>query len=666
MKYQWGLGSIFGGPALAAVLMLAMGSWVRAQNCFTVSPSNLQINFANVAVGTRSAQVQPITITNVSCPSSITITTFSLSPGEFQLDYGFAPLTIYKGHGMQYGISFVPDSAQNFQGTFTVTVQGYSPVVVTLSGAGFTTGAATSISPSSLTFTNLRVGNRHFPQTVTYTNTGTSPLQVKSVYAEPPFSIEGFTQPVVLQPGHSLPVQVEFLPTYVGSYTGALVMTSDVLPPKTVPLTATAIATTPLSITTFPVLPSGTAGFAYLTTLLAAGGTAPYSWSLATGANLPQGLSLSSSGTITGTMSAGTQVGNHRVTVEVTDSSTPPNTTTSVLSLPVAAPNGAECNNIIFDVPGTNNPIVPINDLGAGYYQGAEGGLYLNGSNIMPASHDADGVNFAQSIQPLDANGNPDPNGKIGLLSVGLSVTFDTFGQFIQAGVGDPSLNSHLVFVPGAQPRLGAPYFANPGGAGWSAIMDYFLPQSGVTANQVQAVWFEDIDAGPNGTFPGDMTTLESQYISIAQNLHTFFPNLKLAYFSTRFYSGYSNGLPVSPDPETYAYETGFAVQAVIQDQINGDPALNYNPASGPVLAPWIAWGPYDWANGMLARSDGLVWPCSDFEPNGTHLVDAAKQAEASILLNFFKTTDTTLPWFLVPTQSLAHRARPFRPRKGR
>lgn len=651
MLRSWSRELVRGKAAIATIAVLVVCSRARGQNCFTVTPSSLQINFAPVAVGTESALTQPVTITNTSCTSPITISGFSLSPSQFPLAYGFAPNTISKGRGMQYAISFAPDSAQNFQGTFTVTIQGYSPVVVTLSGTGFTTGAATSISPTSLAFSNTRVGNRSRPQNVTYTNTGTSELHVESIYAEPPFSLQGFTKPVVLQPGHSLQVEMEFQPTLVGAYTGALVMSSDVLPPRTVPLTGTAIPATALSVTTFPVLPSGTAGFAYLATLLAAGGTPPYNWSLATGASLPKGLSLTSSGTITGTMSSGTQVGNHRVTFQVTDSSTPPNTATSVFTLPVAAPKGAECNNIIFDVPGTNNPIVPMTDLGTGYYQGVQGGLYLNGSNTMPATHDADGVSFAQSIQPLDANGNPDPNGKVGLLSVGLSVTFDTFGQFIEAARGDPSLDSHLAFVPGAQPRLGAGYFANPNGAGWSAIVNYFLPQSGVTPNQVEAAWIEEIDANPTGTFPSDLATLENQYISILQNLHTLFPNLKIAYFGTRFYSGYSNGLPVSPDPETYAYETGYAVRDVILDQINGDPALNYNPADGPVMAPWIAWGPYDWANGMLARSDGLNWSCGQYLSNGTHLVDAGKEAEAAILLNFFKTTDTTTPWFLAPVQ---------------
>jgi uncharacterized protein YjdB len=72
----------------------------------------------------------------------------------------------------------------------------------------------------------------------------------------------------------------------------------------------------PLSITTTS-LPSGALGMAYSTTLAAAGGSAPYTWSLSAG-SLPTGLSLNATtGLISGTPTA---TGTFAVTVKVTDS----------------------------------------------------------------------------------------------------------------------------------------------------------------------------------------------------------------------------------------------------------------------------------------------------------------------------------------------------------
>ena len=109
----------------------------------------------------------------------------------------------------------------------------------------------------------------------------------------------------------------------------------------------------------------------------------------------------------------------------------------------------------------------------------------------------------------------------------------------------------------------------------------------------------------PDGKVSGSCTQEQSQLESIAQNLHTKFPNLKLAYFTSKFYDGYDNGLPHPRYPEPYAYETCFAVKWSIEDQINGDAALNYESAAGTVMAPWMTWGPYEWSNGLLGRSDG-------------------------------------------------------------
>jgi hypothetical protein len=59
----------------------------------------------------------------------------------------------------------------------------------------------------------------------------------------------------------------------------------------------------------------------------------------------------------------------------------------------------------------------------------------------------------------------------------------------------------------------------------------------------------------------------------------------------------------------------------VIEDQIQGAPDLNYDPARGPVKAPWLSWGPYFWSypDGTPRHFDGLVWTMADAAPDGLH-----------------------------------------------
>jgi hypothetical protein len=93
----------------------------------------------------------------------------------------------------------------------------------------------------------------------------------------------------------------------------------------------TPIAPTPVSITT-TTLPFAATGVAYAATLLAAGGTLPYSFVLKSG-TLPAGLTLSSAGTIAGTT---TVSGIATITIQVTDSSSVPLTASSTFTLSVA------------------------------------------------------------------------------------------------------------------------------------------------------------------------------------------------------------------------------------------------------------------------------------------------------------------------------------------
>src|SRR5581483_1126208 len=93
----------------------------------------------------------------------------------------------------------------------------------------------------------------------------------------------------------------------------------------------------PLAISTSSI-PGGNPGTAYGASLLATGGTAPYSWSITSG-SLPTGIALGTSGTLSGTTS---QTGQFSFVAQVTDSSSVPQRATQSLLLSIAsAPSGA-------------------------------------------------------------------------------------------------------------------------------------------------------------------------------------------------------------------------------------------------------------------------------------------------------------------------------------
>ena len=80
-------------------------------------------------------------------------------------------------------------------------------------------------------------------------------------------------------------------------------------------------------------LPDGTVGVAYSQALTATGGAGPYVWSLSSGL-LPDGLSLSSTGVISGTPNTAATA---TITVQVTDTSTPAVTATKSLTIAIMA-----------------------------------------------------------------------------------------------------------------------------------------------------------------------------------------------------------------------------------------------------------------------------------------------------------------------------------------
>jgi hypothetical protein len=154
----------------------------------------------------------------------------------------------------------------------------------------------------------------------------------------------------------------------------------------------------------------------------------------------------------------------------------------------------------------------------------------------------------------------------------------------------------------------------------------------------VQVAWVKSVNTIHNAGFPADQIKLSNDLAQIARNLKAKFRNLKLAYFSSRSYGGYGNNEP-------YPYETSFAVKWLIENQINGDTTLAF--AGANPKAPWLAWGPYLWADGTTPRQDSLLWECSDYQDDGVHPSLAGRAKVARMLMSFFKTAPTASSWFL-------------------
>jgi hypothetical protein len=177
----------------------------------------------------------------------------------------------------------------------------------------------------------------------------------------------------------------------------------------------------------------------------------------------------------------------------------------------------------------------------------------------------------------------------------------------------------------------------------WETL-DKRVKAAGATPQQVQVVWMKHAVARPAqvGEFPKHATQLKDDTIAILHLLKERFPNLKIAYLSSRSYGGYASS---DLNPEPFAYECAFAVRWLIQDQIKGEARLDYHGGQAPV----VLWGPYLWADGEKGRkADDLIYKREDFrDADGTHPTDSGRQKIAEQLVKFFTSDPTASGWFV-------------------
>ena len=289
----------------------------------------------------------------------------------------------------------------------------------------------------------------------------------------------------------------------------------------------------------------------------------------------------------------------------------------------------------------------PIDDLGTGFWNGNQGGIYPGGSNERPAAHTAAGVALAQNITPLDINGNPDPvNGKIVLAGVGMSNTRLEFEVFEDLVRGFENAHPNIEAITTSINRHDLNVIEDSTHAYWDSLYT-LLEERDASHLQVQAIWFKEARAWPNEadtSFTTYMDTLVPQLITCMQIIHNRYPNCRMVYISGRIYGDYQpDDFRLNPEP--FAYYNSWGVKEVIERQINGDAELAWEGENAK--APWLSWGPYLWADGVNPRGDGLAWLCpDDFKDDGAHPSEAGSAKVANYLFDFFSTDETSVSWF--------------------
>ena len=344
-------------------------------------------------------------------------------------------------------------------------------------------------------------------------------------------------------------------------------------------------------------------------------------------------------------------------------------------SPPVAAPGPVAVN--------TNDwsALIPITDLIAPY-QGEDGGLYGGGKNEPPAAHGAAHLKETENIVPRDATGKPASDGKIGFITIGFSNPSIESEDFKRVADADAQKSPHVVIVNGCIGGRSAVMWAWDGAdilpkaeqerldremdllhmpkdnrktsAGvakdtWPTLAKR-IADAGLSPQQVQVAWLKHVEANPKplGEFPAHARTLQADITAVLQIARHHFPNLRVVYLSSRTFGGWSGRESGSPEP--YAYESGFGTRWIVQNQIQGDAQLNFDPARGEVKAPLVLWGPYLWACGSTPRQlDGLTWTPSDVRPDQLHPNEAGCAKITALLLNFFKTNEGASRWFVKP-----------------
>jgi len=295
-------------------------------------------------------------------------------------------------------------------------------------------------------------------------------------------------------------------------------------------------------------------------------------------------------------------------------------------------------NNIVAD-----DQSIPLNDLGAGTYKGALGGLYPGCANEASGQYAADLLTTSQSIVPIDTFGlvSKSKLSKIVFLSVGGSTGGHNMKLLKSKTDSNPLTNPNLKLLSANNGSGGSGLnnIMNPNDPYWNHVLQV-LKGARSSYRQVQVVYLETDDSSKNISWPFRPNVVKNDLEVCLRVFKVKFPKIKVVYVLGR---SRTFGAKAMWNREPSPYYMGWGCKWAIEDQINGVPGTEYKGANA--VAPMLTWGFYQWADSLPRATDGFYWRFSE-TADGLHANAEGQDSLTTRFQNFLLTDPYASLWY--------------------
>ena len=226
-------------PLIAIALSLSSLAPVHAR-AQELHCNPCSLHFGRVEVGSSSSLSIKLKNTGTQ---PLNITSKSKQGSEFKFGSFPLPITLAPGKSVQMSVVFKPTATGHVTGSFTLVSNALDThLSMPVAGTGVS-GAQLTVSPSTLNFGNVTVGqSTTLSATLSAANGGVTISSDQLTSSE--FSVVGLNLPVTIPSGQSIQATLQFAPNQSGTASGKVGYFSNaVVSPAVEQLTGTGVAT---------------------------------------------------------------------------------------------------------------------------------------------------------------------------------------------------------------------------------------------------------------------------------------------------------------------------------------------------------------------------------------------------------------------------------------